>query len=491
MLESIIAYIRQNNFESIPEGCPVYPASVNMWGENCAVFMADAGDRDILVAPESAGFSGEPFLVDGTKWVAAEMQHRNAQVLRTLFPFTAPVPVLREKRSFGMGDRLGVATPGHLAAVTGYDAHPVLAQQSVRELRLTGRSFLDVLDDACFAVFREGYKDGYGADGDHLKSSKEVQYALDCGFSIITLDCGDYIHDNVNNMSDDEIDAAYMGAPELETIYIGRNFKIQDKEIYLDEMEYKRASLLYTDAIDFAEKIYKNFALKDRNVDFEVSIDEISLPTKPEHHFFIANEFARRGVVLSTMAPRFCGDFQKGVDYIGSVEQFEAELEIHAAIAEHFGYKLSLHSGSDKFSIFPAFGKITKGRFHVKTSGTSWLEAMELIAEKDPGLYREIHKFSLEHFEEARNYYHVTTDLNKVPDIDGLADAELKKLFSKNDARQLIHLNYGFILTGKNDVGMPLFRDRLYRIWRKYAEDYCFRLKTHMTKHLDLLYKYL
>ena len=97
------------------------------------------------------------------------------QLLRKLFPFTAPSAVLHEKRSLGVGDRLGIASVGHIRAVEPYDAYPVLAQQSMRELNLTGRTYQDVLAAVTFQVLKAGYRRGYGADGDHLKTAEDIR----------------------------------------------------------------------------------------------------------------------------------------------------------------------------------------------------------------------------------------------------------------------------------------------------------------------------
>ena len=96
---------------------------------------------------------------------------------------------------------------------------------------------------------------------------------------------------------------------------------------------------------------------------------------------------------LVSLAPRYIGDFEKGVDYKGDVAALERSLRDHAAIAEMLGpYKLSLHSGSDKLSIYPALARATKGRFHVKTAGTSYLEALRVVARHDAGLFRRGHR---------------------------------------------------------------------------------------------------
>src|SRR5690625_169958 len=121
-----------------------------------------------------------------------------------------------------------------------------------------------------------------------------------------------------------------------------------------------------------------------RDIDYEISIDETETITSPLAHFFVANELQAADVKVISLAPRFCGEFQKGIDYIGDIEQFEKELSEHALIAEHFGYKLSIHSGSDKFAVFPIIAKYTKGVLHVKTAGTNWLEAIRVIAGTNP-----------------------------------------------------------------------------------------------------------
>ena len=426
---------------------------------------------------------------DSCTYVVAAKSHKNANALREMFAFTAPQPVLKKTRTFGVGDRLGIATPGHLRVFKEYDAYPILAQQSIRELNLTERTYEDVLDAASYYVFRDGYKDGFGADGDHLKKAEEIEYALSLGFSMITLDCSEHIRGGVEKLTSAELAAECKLSDELVARYIGKDIVIEGEKLVFDEDELRRCVLIYGEAIEFAAGIFKKY-FKDggAKADFEVSIDETATPTSPLQHYFAANELILRGVDVATVAPRFCGEFQKGVDYIGDLAQFERELKTHAAIARHFGYKLSIHSGSDKFSTFALIGKYTNGNFHVKTAGTNWLEAMRAVAAADPAMYREIHAFALEKFEDAKKFYHVTTDLNKVPALDTLTDAELPNLFTMNDARQLIHITYGFILTEKNADGTYRFKNRLYKFWRENEAVYSDMLYAHIGKHLALLY---
>ena len=133
------------------------------------------------------------------------------------------------------------------------------------------------------------------------------------------------------------------------------------------------------------------------------------------------------------------------------------------------------------------FRSLTQGQFHLKTAGTSWLEAVKLVAMQDPALYRELHGYALEAFQEASKYYHVTTQLNRIPDLSDLSDDQLPGLFDQNDTRQLIHITYGLILTVRGADGNYRFRDRLYEFWGKHAEAYAILLEKHIGRHLDLL----
>lgn len=461
----------------------VYPDSINQF-EDSWVFMLKEEAADYIVATGNAAkfFLGKDFHSNSVSYVVAELNHENAKTLRKLFPFTAPTAVLDSDRTFGVGDRLGIACPGHIRVFKDYDARPIFAQQSIRELKLTNRTYADVLDAVTFSVFRDGYKLGFGADGDHLKTPEEIDYALDNGYTMITLDLSEHIRGG-NGWERIEL------PEELKNRYLNCGFTVEGEKIVYDVDELKKCFYIYGEALKFAVKIYFEYIFKsERKINFEVSIDETSTPTTPAQHYFVANELNLAEVQLDTLAPRFCGEFQKGIDYIGDIEQFEKELKTHAAIARHFGYRLSIHSGSDKFSIFELIGKYTEGKFHVKTAGTNWLEAMRVVALKDPLLYREIHAFALEKFDEAKRFYYVTTDLNRIPKLEEVKDSDLPLYFENNDARQLIHITYGFILNAKNEDDSFRFKDRLYAFWRKHEDTYSDMINRHIGRHLKLLY---
>jgi len=466
----------------------IYPNSVNTY-EEFSVFLAKIDGEDFILADKECGFTGEAYLYEGKNLIKAALDHENASVLRKILPFTAPSPILHNTCTFGMGDRLGNATPGHIQALSYYkNIVPVFAQQSMRELRFTGRTYQEVLDRVTFSVFKCGYKRGFGADGDHLKTKQEVQDALDCGYTMITLDCSEHINNDIYSLDDSQVDEIYIPDEELEKIYLGNRVNLGDGlTLNYEPAELKRMCLIYNKAIEFAQSIFDDFFKKEKSADFEISIDETTFPTTPNQHFFVANELVRRGVRFSSMAPHYCGDFQKGIDYIGDIDQFEAEFRVHAQIAEHFGYKISVHSGSDKFSVFPIVSRLTKGKFHLKTAGTSWVEAMKCIATLDPDLFREIYKYAQSVFDAATEYYHVTTNKANIPDIIGVSNGDLPGLFDNNDVRQLIHITYGFILNLKDEENGYVFKDKLFRLWDENEDIYLDFLSKHFEKHFMYL----
>lgn len=427
---------------------------------------------------------------------SAPLTAENAQALRNLLPFTAPVAFGRHAFSMGFGDRLGRASVGHLRLLKEKysEVKPVLAQQSMRELMLTDRTYQDVLDSATWAVFQEGWRSGFGADGDHLKNLTDIQDALNLGFSMITLDCSDEIDNSVMELSDDEVIKKFSLLPKeqrrsLKEEYLAASIKVASgKEILFTEAELARNILIYSKAIAHAEEIYQQAILPaPRAIDFELSIDETLTPTSPQAHYFVSRELQKKGVELVSLAPRFCGEFQKGIDYIGDLSQFEKEFILHAAIADTFGYRLSIHSGSDKFSVFPIIGRETKGRVHVKTAGTSWLEALRLIAKKDAELLQEMYSYGLENFDEARKLYHVTTDLNLLPKPGNLTPKELEELLNHNDTRQVLHITYGILLNAKKSDGSYLFKDRFFSLLDREEDAYAEILGIHFEKHLNPL----
>ena len=216
-----------------------------------------------------------------------------------------------------------------------------------------------------------------------------------------------------------------------------------------------------------------------------MSVDETSSATRAHEHYFVAAELARLGVEVTSLAPRFVGDFEKGIDYVGDLDTFEDAFVDHTIIAEALGgYKLSIHSGSDKFSIYPVLGRHAGSHVHLKTAGTSYLEALRIPARHAPDFFREIVEFAFDRFEEDRATYHVTTDLSVVPAPTQVDDSALEEVYLDEDnGRQLLHITYGSVLSAQQD-GTPRFRDRLFVLLNRHEEAHFEVLRDHFLRHI-------
>lgn len=423
-------------------------------------------------------------------WVAtAELSVENARALHELFSWTRPVSLREQTTTIGMGDRLGITTAGHIRAARQFNVSPVLAQQSVRENDFIGRTFDDVVADATWGVFQEGYRNGYGADGDHLKTIEAIDVALGASMPMITLDLTEVMRPEVAEWSTAEVDAAFAELDgtfrtRVETEYADQRFDLGSTvEISFSAAEAKRCAVMYGPALAFSREVNDHLdAATGGAYDLEISIDETTTPTLPAHHLFIARELNHRGVIVNSLAPRFIGDFQKAIDYIGDIPEFETQFRVHCLIAQENGhYKVSVHSGSDKFSVYPIVGRETGMRLHLKTSGTSWLEALKTIAIHDPALYRRIHTFAVSYYPTALTFYHITADFDAINPLDAVSDADLVGYLEDANARQMLHISYGGILQDKT------LRPALYASLHHFEEEYAEIIRAHFEKHIGLL----
>jgi hypothetical protein len=248
-------------------------------------------------------------------------------------------------------------------------------------------------------------------------------------------------------------------------------------------LKFQKETLLravgkYGRAIAHIKNVSDYLAENVGRFDLEASVDETDTPTSVEEHYYIASELRRLSVPFVSLALRFIGSFEKGVDYIGDIVEFDRELKKHAAVMHAIGgYKLSIHTGSDKFSIYPSIAEQARNLVHVKTAGTSYLEALRVVATVDKPFFREILDFSRDRYETDRATYHVSGVLKKVPAADMLGDDELLRLFEQFDARQVLHVTFGSVL---DEYGF-----RLKRILKENPGLYDQYLKTHFKRHLD------
>jgi hypothetical protein len=483
-------------------GLTIYLKSV-VEADGSTYFLANSGEGKCLgIMGHAAGFEGE----QQGNITLCPLTAANAAALREKLPWLRPQP-LGLQTSAGCGDRLGLATPGHVRAVRkAAGIAPIFAQQSMRENARTGRTPQQVMDDALWGIFQEGWCQPWGADADHLKTTDDVDLCVAAGYTFFTIDPGDHVDNEAHTapleVLKDKIHALPWGqledTPEgLHARYLNRRFEVEDAAsaskfaLEFDQTTLARAAAKYGRAIAHTVRMYRHLAAAPptpptlggehaasaSEFELEMSVDETETPTSIEEHFFIASELRRLGVQWVSLAPRYIGRFEKGVDYIGDLAEFEAQMARHAAIARVLGpYKLSIHSGSDKFSIYPIVARHTRGLAHLKTAGTSYLEALRVVAQVEPALFREILAYAIERYPEDRATYHVSAELAKVPALDTLADADLPALLDQFDARQVLHVTFGSML--------DRFGKEILSVLAGHEAAHYAALEAHFEKHL-------
>jgi hypothetical protein len=255
----------------------------------------------------------------------------------------------------------------------------------------------------------------------------------------------------------------------------------------------RRAAVKYGRAIAHSATMARHIeaAAAGRPYEIEVSVDETDSPTSPLEHLFFALELKRRGVRnVVSLAPRFVGEMEKGIDYRGDLAEFERTLRQHVAIARRYGpYKLSVHSGSDKFSIYPVVGRVCGELLHVKTAGTSYLEALRVVVRTDPAVFAEIAEYSHGRFATDRATYHISTteaDTAALPRGGGSKDLE-RPYLDERPGRQLMHVTFGSVLTQGRTAGGRPFRDAILDTLRRHEALHREVLVKHFDRHLGLL----
>jgi hypothetical protein len=462
----------------------VYPRSRVEVGETeCWLVRGDEGTR-LVVRGEARDFEGER----RGGLLVCPLTAENAAVLRERLPWLRPQP-LGLKRSVGCGDRLGLATPGHIRAVRrAGDFAPILAQQSMRENARTGRTPQAVLDDAMWGVLQEGWRGPWGADADHLKTTEDVDLCVAAGYTFYTVDPGDEVDNEAHADSLEALKVKVDALPwrvlgdspvGLEERYLGRRFGVEHLILEFDRVSLARAAAKYGRAIAHTVKMYRHLTatMGSRSFELEVSVDETETPTSAQEHYFVASELGRLGVQWVSLAPRYVGRFEKGVDYIGDLARFDGELAKHAAIARVLGpYKLSIHSGSDKFRVYPSFARFGRELVHLKTAGTSYLEGLRAVAGVDARLFRQILGFARQRYDQDRATYHVSADAGRVGRPEDLADEELAAVLDQFDGREVLHVTFGSVL--------ERFGDRLLSTLAEHGEAHYAALEAHFWRHL-------
>jgi len=372
-----------------------------------------------------------------------------------------------DKYSFGIGDRFGQQGEAQLNAIikakkAGINITPVW-NKSFREHSIIGTSPIDTRKEADAAVKALGWSDQYVVDADHI-NLKTVDAYVDTS-DFFTLDVADYIGTKADDASINSfIEASKKYIGKLTIPGISNTFDISENMV-----QDIAGKFLF--AIQEAGKIYKHIESKKGANNFitEVSMDEVDEAQTPVEMFFILSMIAREKIPAQTIAPKFTGRFNKGVDYVGDIDQFTKEFEQDLLVIDftikEFGLpetlKLSVHSGSDKFSIYPIMGDLIKKHnkgIHVKTAGTTWLEeviGLALAGGDALKMAKNIYKKALDNIEALCAPYATVIDIktNELPTLEEVDSWDSNKFANSlrhipghpdynPNFRQLIHVGY-------------------------------------------------
>jgi len=371
------------------------------------------------------------------------------------------------KYSFGVGDRFGHQARAQLAAFqkagdAGVEITPVW-NKSDREHRIIGTQPPDVRREADEAVRSCGWREAYFVDADHV-GLKNVDGFVNAS-DFFTLDVADFIGETAE-------EAGIRAFVDSQAGRIG-DLLIPglDEPIRVTRDLLRETAGKYLFAVRQAGRTYRHILEKKSSSDFitEVSMDETDSAQTPVELLFILAMIAREKIPVATLAPKFTGRFNKGVEYVGDPDRFEKEFDADLAVIRFAvrefglpsGLKLSVHSGSDKFAIYGPIRKALKKHdagVHIKTAGTTWLE--ELIGLAEAGrdglsLAREIYTSAFHRFEELAKPYATVIDIDssRLPDPSDLEAWDGKRFAAtlRHDPsnphynphfRQLLHVGF-------------------------------------------------
>ncbi len=376
-------------------------------------------------------------------------------------------PLVLGKFSLGMGDRFAHEAEAQLAACILAQQHGVALtpvwNKSNREHNIIGSEPTGTRQAADAAVRTLGWKGAYFLDADHIGLKTVDRFVAVSDF--FTIDVADFIAQPADPAA---VQAFVQRHPEL----VGTlTIPGIERPMQTTRADVERTAAKFLLAVQEAGKVYRHIAAVKGVGRFvpEISMDETDSPQTPPELLVILAAIADEQVPIQTIAPKFTGRFNKGVDYVGDVVQFEREFNedlcVIAHAVKHYGLpanlKLSVHSGSDKFSIYPAIRRaLTKhgAGVHVKTAGTTWLEEVIGLAEAGGAglaLAKEIYAEALSHIDELSQPYATVIDIDRrrlpsAAEVQGWTSAQyvgalrhdLKNPLYNQHLRQLLHVGF-------------------------------------------------
>ena len=370
-----------------------------------------------------------------------------------------------ERFSFGVGDRFGQQAPAQLSAFQRIAREGVIAvpvwNKSFREHSLIGTDPMDVRRAADAAVRNAGWKHGHYVDADHISLKNVDRFIAACDF--FTLDVADFV--------------GQPASPDAINAFVARHRKLignlalpgQQEQLTITEPALRAAAGKYLLAAAEAGAIHRHIAQSRKDFVTEVSADETDRALTPVELLIFLAALADEKVPAQTIAPKFTGRFNKGVDYVGDLatfrREFDLDLSVIAYAVREFGLpgnlKLSVHSGSDKFMLYPVIRELIarhNAGLHLKTAGTTWLEEVAALAASGGeglAIAKEVYGQALQRYDEVCAPYATVIDIDRsrlpsAAEVNGWSAEKYARTLTHDQRcpdfnlhfRQLIHVSF-------------------------------------------------
>lgn len=373
------------------------------------------------------------------------------------------------KYSLGIGDRFGYEGVAQLEAILkaektfGIKISPVW-NKSNREHEIIGTKPIEVKREAEEAVETLKWNGAYYIDADHINLNNVERFIPHSNF--FTIDVADYIPHRIKEKEVKEFLKDYKS-------YFGeKNIPKLKESLDLSEQKIAACANKYMFAVKKAGKVYRYISDKKGGENFitEISMDETDTAQTPAELFVILAMIHHQKIPIDTIAPKFTGYFYKGIDYVGDLANFKTQFEKALAVLSYAkdvfhlkpSLKLSIHSGSDKFSLYPIINKAIKEYkigLHLKTAGTTWLEEVIGLSEaniESLNLVIEIYRKAFKRLDELIEPYDQVVNIqrDKIPKPEEIKKWTKEDLMNaithdpsnpefNKDLRQVFHISYG------------------------------------------------
>ncbi|MBQ7258276.1 MAG: hypothetical protein IJS60_11360 [Abditibacteriota bacterium] len=364
---------------------------------------------------------------------------------------------INKRVSFGVGDRTGLATASQLRAITKFDVFPILAQQTPEELRALNRTYKSCLLNSVMGVLQTGFVGDWGADANNISDPEDLAEAIKADYSMFTINIVPFLR----KLPEEEPQIIINKLNETSKALIDK-FNYFGNLYNISEDAFIYSAYQTEKGVETALNYYKEIKKNRDDFDFEIGFNKATETTTLSDLLFIMLYLKENNIKITSIAPKFEGHWIPGCEYQGNREKLFEQMKQFSEITDKHGdVRLSLHS-SDKFSVYPSFKRLTDNNYHIKTSGTSWLRLLILVAIHQKDLFDKMYNLS------------VNKQRGKVP----YYNKEHPELFINDPALcMLFHTSYDVIL---NEL-----KDDIKNFFNAHEEEYYHLIMSHLAKHLS------